>query len=132
EARVESVDREWYDGPVFDLQVAPTHNYVANGIVVHNSVYRFRGADIRNILQFERAFPDATTVVLDQNYRSTQTILDAANAVIANNVARKPKELWTDQGPGDRIVRYGAEDETEEAVWVSTELARLHDGGSYR
>ncbi|MGE3836251.1 MAG: ATP-dependent helicase, partial [Acidimicrobiia bacterium] len=96
------------------------------------SVYHFRGADMRNFLEFERAFPDATTVVLDQNYRSTQTILDAANAVIANNQARKPKELWTDQGPGNRIVRYGAEDETDEAAWVSTELARLHDGGTHR
>ena len=63
------------------------------------SIYRFRGADIRNILEFEEAFPDATVVVLEQNYRSTQTILDAANAVIANNVGRKPKELWTDAGP---------------------------------
>ncbi|HEX9969900.1 MAG TPA: UvrD-helicase domain-containing protein, partial [Acidimicrobiales bacterium] len=64
------------------------------------SVYRFRGADIRNILEFEEAFPDATVIVLEQNYRSTQMILDAANAVIANNVGRKPKELWTDQGRG--------------------------------
>jgi DNA helicase-2/ATP-dependent DNA helicase PcrA len=96
------------------------------------SVYAFRGADIRNILEFEEAFPDATVVVLEQNYRSTQTILDAANAVIANNLGRKPKELWTDQGAGDRIVRYNAEDEGDEAAFVSTELARLHDGGTYR
>ena len=65
------------------------------------SIYRFRGADIRNILEFEEAFPDATVIVLEQNYRSTQTILDAANAVIANNLGRKPKELWTDQGDGE-------------------------------
>ena len=64
------------------------------------SIYRFRGADIRNILEFEEAFPDVTVVVLEQNYRSTQTILDAANAVIANNLGRKPKDLWTDAGPG--------------------------------
>ena len=76
----------------------PTHTYLANGLLVHNSVYRFRGADFRNIMQFEDAFPDVTTIVLDQNYRSTQTILDAANAVIANNPARKPKNLWTDAG----------------------------------
>jgi DNA helicase-2/ATP-dependent DNA helicase PcrA len=96
------------------------------------SVYSFRAADIRNILEFEDAFPDATVVVLEQNYRSTQTILDAANAVIAHNLGRKPKELWTDKGAGDRLVRYSAEDETDEAAWVSTELARMHDGGSYR
>ncbi|MBW8826329.1 MAG: ATP-binding domain-containing protein, partial [Acidobacteria bacterium] len=96
------------------------------------SVYQFRGADVRNFLEFEDAFPDATTVVLDQNYRSTQTILDAANAVIAHNVARKPKELWTEQGDGERITRYSAEDEADEAAWVSSELAKQHDGGSHR
>ena len=91
------------------------------------SVYRFRGADFRNILQFEEAFPDVTTVVLDQNYRSTQTILDAANAVIANNAERKPKNLWTDAGQGDRIVRYHAEDEGDEATWVAGTATQLHD-----
>ena len=65
------------------------------------SIYAFRGADMRNIVEFEDAFPDTTVVLLEQNYRSTQTILDAANAVIANNVSRKPKELWTDHGGGD-------------------------------
>ncbi len=91
------------------------------------SIYKFRGADIRNILEFEQAFPDATVVVLDQNYRSTQIILDAANAVIANNFGRKPKDLWSDQGAGDRIVRYHADDETDEAQWVANKLADLHD-----
>ena len=75
------------------------------------SVYRFRGADFRNIMQFENAFPEVTTVVLAQNYRSTQTILDAANAVITNNVDRKPKDLWTDLGQGEKIIRYFADDE---------------------
>ena len=95
------------------------------------SVYRFRGADIRNILEFEEAFPDATVIVLEQNYRSTQTILDAANAVIANNVGRKPKELWTDQGKGEALVRYHADDETDEAQWVTHRMSKLHDD-SYR
>ncbi len=90
------------------------------------SVYRFRGADITNILEFEEAFPDARVVTLDQNFRSTQTILDAANAVIANNVGRKPKTLWTDGGAGDQIVRYRADDETDEAEWVAHEVSRLH------
>ncbi len=96
------------------------------------SVYAFRGADMRNILEFEAAFPDATVVVLEQNYRSTQTILDAANAVIAHNAARKPKDLWTESGSGDPIVRFQGEDEIDEAQWIARELTRLHDGGDQR
>jgi DNA helicase-2/ATP-dependent DNA helicase PcrA len=96
------------------------------------SVYRFRGADIRNILEFERAFEDATVVLLEQNYRSTQRILSAANAVIANNLGRKPKNLWTDQTGGERIVRYCASDEYGEARWVVSEAHRLHDDEQHR
>ncbi|MEI7593510.1 MAG: DNA helicase PcrA [Actinomycetes bacterium] len=95
------------------------------------SIYQFRGADVRNILEFENAFPDATVIVLEQNYRSTQTILDAANAVIANNMGRKPKELWTDQGHGTAIVRYHADDESDESQWVAHQISHLHDG-AYR
>ena len=93
------------------------------------SVYSFRSADIRNILEFENAFPDSTMVVLDQNYRSTQTILDAANSVIDNNLMRKPKALWTEQVGGELIERYHAEDEHDEAEWVVREMNRLHDHG---
>jgi len=93
------------------------------------SIYAFRGADLRNIHQFEDAFDEVTVVVLEQNYRSTQTILDAANAVISRNFARKPKELWTDSGPGDRIVRYHAQDEGDEATFVSKTLESLHRAG---
>ena len=96
------------------------------------SVYRFRGADMRNILEFETAFPDATVVVLEQNYRSTQTILDAANAVISHNLARKPKDLWTESGSGDKIARFQGEDEADEAQWITREMSRLHDGGDLR
>jgi DNA helicase II / ATP-dependent DNA helicase PcrA len=96
------------------------------------SIYRFRGADIRNILEFENAFPDATVIVLEQNYRSSQTILDAANAVIANNVLRQPKALWTEQVGGELISRYFAEDEHDEAAWVAREMARLHHDQGYR
>ncbi len=112
--------------------LAGTHRNVCVVGDSDQSIYRFRGADVRNILEFERAFPDATVVVLDQNYRSTQTILDAANAVIANNLGRTPKALWTDTGGGDRITRYRADDEHEEAGWISREMARLHDGGTHR
>jgi superfamily I DNA/RNA helicase len=132
EAPIDAVETDYYDGQVYDLEVEATHNYVANGVVVHNSIYKFRGADLRNILQFEEAFPDVTTVVLDQNYRSTQTILDAANAVIDHNSARKPKTLWTDQGHGDRITRYHAEDETDEAMWVARQLHNIHESDGMR
>ena len=95
------------------------------------SVYAFRGADIRNIMQFEEAYPDATLVVLDQNYRSTQRILDAANAVIAHNAMRKPKALWTEQVGGELITTYHAEDEHDEGAWVAGEILRLHGMPSY-
>ncbi len=109
------------------LLLAGGHHNVTVVGDTDQSVYRFRGADFRNILQFEEAFPEVTTVVLDQNYRSTQTILDAANAVIANNAARKPKNLWTDAGRGDRIVRYHAEDEGDEATFIASTARHLHD-----
>ena len=91
------------------------------------SIYAFRGADIRNILEFERAFDDVRIVVLEQNYRSTQNILDAANSVIVNNAGRKPKDLWTDQGSGPAIVRYHADDEEDEARFVVSEIVRRRD-----
>ena len=90
-------------------------------------VYGWRGADLRNILDFEEAFPDVTTVVLDQNYRSTQTILDAANAVIDNNTERKPKALWTDLGSGETITRYHAEDEGDEATFIASTARQVNE-----
>jgi DNA helicase-2/ATP-dependent DNA helicase PcrA len=89
------------------------------------SVYRWRGADIRNILQFEEVFGDTKTVVLEQNYRSTQRILDAANAIISHNPTRRPKRLFTDDEEGPKICRYRAEDERDEASWVASEIIRL-------
>jgi DNA helicase-2/ATP-dependent DNA helicase PcrA len=109
------------------LMLAEEHRQVTVVGDSDQSIYRFRGADIRNILEFEEAFPDASVVVLEQNYRSTQSILDAANSVIAKNVGRKPKDLWTDQGPGHKIIRYHADDESDEAQYVANEIARLHD-----
>jgi DNA helicase-2/ATP-dependent DNA helicase PcrA len=93
------------------------------------SIYAFRGADLRNILEFESAFPDVTQIVLDQNYRSTQRILDAANSVIANNMSRRPKDLWTDETGGAPIVRFVGDDEGDEARYVAQEIARLVDSG---
>ena len=116
------------------LLLAGGHHNVCVVGDTDQSVYRFRGADFRNILQFEEAFPDVTTVVLDQNYRSTQTILDAANAVIDNNTERKPKALWTDLGSGERIVRYHAEDEGDEATFIASTARQAHeaDGSAWR
>ncbi len=91
------------------------------------SIYKFRGADMRNIEAFESAFGEATVVVLSQNYRSTQTILSAANAVISQNVGRRPKDLWTAAGNGERIVRYYAEDEYDEASWVASTARELNN-----
>jgi DNA helicase II / ATP-dependent DNA helicase PcrA len=93
------------------------------------SVYSWRGADIRNILDFERDYPEAKVVKLEQNYRSTQTILDAANAVVANNASRKPKELWTAGPEGERIRVFTAVDEYAEARFVVSEIERLVDSG---
>ena len=89
------------------------------------SIYGFRGADVRNILEFERDFADARIILLEQNYRSTQTILTAANAVISNNSRRDPKRLWTDLGEGEQIVTYEAEDEHDEAAFIAEEVEAL-------
>jgi DNA helicase-2/ATP-dependent DNA helicase PcrA len=96
------------------------------------SIYGFRGADIKNILEFEDTFPDAHVVKLEQNYRSTQTILDAANAVIRNNRGQKPKSLWTELGPGDPIKVRELDDEHAEARFVAGEIQRLVDDGASR
>jgi DNA helicase II / ATP-dependent DNA helicase PcrA len=96
------------------------------------SIYAFRGATIRNINDFESDFPGAETIMLEQNYRSTQTILNAANAVIKQNEARKPKRLWSDAGDGERIVGYVADTEHDEAQFVATEIDKLSDAGKGR
>jgi len=93
------------------------------------SIYAFRGATIRNILAFEQDYPNATTILLEQNYRSTQTILGAANAVIARNPDRKAKNLWSEAGDGVKIVGYVADNEHDEAAFVAGEVDRLSDEG---
>ena len=95
------------------------------------SIYAFRGATIRNIEEFERDYPNASTIMLEQNYRSTQTILTAANAVIARNSSRREKRLWTDAGEGSPIVAYVADDEHDEASFIATEIDRLTDEDGY-
>jgi DNA helicase-2/ATP-dependent DNA helicase PcrA len=94
------------------------------------SIYAFRGATIRNIDEFERDYPEATTILLEQNYRSTQRILRAANQVIAKNTGRRPKNLWTDAGDGELIEGYVADNEHDEAAWVAEQIDALVDEGT--
>jgi ATP-dependent DNA helicase UvrD/PcrA len=129
---VESVERVELDRPVYDLNVESTHNFIADGVVTHNSIYSFRGADIQNILGFEEDFVDAHVVRLEQNYRSTQTILSAANAVVAHNRGRKSKALWTDIGEGDKIRVRELADEHAEARFVAADIERMVDEGVSR
>ena len=93
------------------------------------SIYGWRGADIRNILEFENDYPDAVVIKLEQNYRSTGNILDAANQVIANNEGRKDKTLWTEHGPGEKITVYCAQDERDEAAWIIRQIQELKKNG---
>ena len=116
---------------VFDLDVEHTHNFIANGLITHNSVYRFRGADIRNILEFQKDFPDAHVVTLEQNYRSSQPILDTAHAVIRVNQDRAAKRLWTERGGGEPVRLIPVYDEQEEALTVCGEIERLIGNESY-
>jgi ATP-dependent DNA helicase UvrD/PcrA len=126
---VERVERVILDRPVYDLDIERTHNFVAEGLVTHNSIYAFRGADIRNILEFERDFKDTHTIPLEQNYRSTNTILRAANHVIQNNRERKEKNLWSELGEGRPVHVIEVEDEHAEARFVAAEIAALVEEG---
>jgi len=112
---------------------APAGNVCVVGDM-DQSVYSFRGADYRNLARFEEAFPGAKVITLEQNYRSTQAILSAANQLILHNRARKPKNLWTDLGRGELITRYHAENEHDEAAFIGAEIERLRDaeGSRYR
>ena len=122
---VKSVERVELDRPVYDINVDGTHNFVAEGLVTHNSIYGFRYADVSNILNFDADFKQAGVVKLEQNYRSTGTILEAANAVVEHNHERRPKELWTEAEAGEKIQLSELSDEHEEARWVAGEIERL-------
>ena len=113
-----AITDEPYTGKVYDLSVANLRNYVAGGIVVHNSIYAFRGANVQIILNFERDFPDASIIKLEQNYRSTKNILDAAYHVVRNNRGRADKRLWTDKVEGESITLIEAPNEVEEAAAI--------------
>jgi DNA helicase-2/ATP-dependent DNA helicase PcrA len=127
---VRQVERVVLERPVYDIDVEHTHNFIADGLLTHNSIYAFRGADIRNILQFERDFAGTRTIALEQNYRSANSILIAANALISHNRERKEKDLWSELGQGEPVAVVETEDEHAEARFVATEVERQLDGGT--
>jgi superfamily I DNA/RNA helicase len=129
---VEQVDRVALDRPVYDLDVQHTHNFIAEGVITHNSIYSFRGADITNLLSFQDDFEEAAVIKLEQNYRSTQRILDAANGIIAHNRGQMTKHLWTELGEGDLVKIRELDDEHAEARFVVGEIERLVDEGVSR
>jgi DNA helicase-2/ATP-dependent DNA helicase PcrA len=126
---VETVERTVESTMVYDINVAKTHNFVAEGIVTHNSIYSWRGAEVGNILRFEQDYPGATVIRLERNYRSTPHILGAASGLIANNAGRLGKTLWTDLNEGEKVVVRGVWDGPEEARVVGEEVEALQAKG---
>ncbi len=132
EETIVSVERVSYSGKVYDLDIKTAHNYAANGVVVHNSIYSWRGADFRNILNFERDYKDTAVIKLEQNYRSTKPILDGAHAVITKNQQRSDKKLWTaiDQGKPIQVVSVSTE--RAEAETIVRRIKNSVDAGHRR
>jgi DNA helicase-2/ATP-dependent DNA helicase PcrA len=127
---VERIEEEEFSGDVYDLNIAGTHNFVANGIVTHNSIYRWRGARVENLHQFRRDYPNVQLFRLEQNYRSTGNILAAANALIANNNGRLGKNLWTAGEHGEPVKLYAAFNERDEADFVINRIREwIYKGG---
>lgn len=122
---VEEVNILDYSGYVYDISVPHLRQYICEDIVVHNSIYGWRGADIRNILDFEVDYKDAKVIKLEQNYRSTKNILDAANKVIDNNMGRKGKKLWTSQEEGIPIGVYRGQNEHDEASFIAAKIEEI-------
>ena len=114
-----------HEGVVYDLNVADLHNYIADGVAVHNSIYAWRGANVKIILDFEREYPDANIIKLEQNYRSTQNILDAAHGVISQNFDRSPKQLWSEYSGGAQLLLHGAANAGDEASWVVQQIKEI-------
>ncbi len=129
EVSVEAVSQEAYDGPVYDLTVSPTHTYVAGGLLVHNSIYKFRGADIQNILDFQKDYPDAKVYMLEHNYRSSARVLNLANKLIENNSERLDKTLKAVKEDGHPVVFHRAPDHRAEGDFVAEWITRLHGEG---
>lgn len=116
--KVIAVEKEHYQGFVYDLDINTVHNYIASDIAVHNSIYGFRGANFKNILNFEKDYKDTVIIKLEQNYRSTKSILDAAHAVITKNVHRSDKKLWTEEASGLPVQILQAQNQNAEADMI--------------
>jgi DNA helicase-2/ATP-dependent DNA helicase PcrA len=129
---VERISHEDFDTEVYDLNVDRTHNFVAGGLITHNSIYRWRGARVENLHKFRQDFPQAQMYRLEQNYRSTSAILDAANALIANNTGRLGKTLWTKGPAGDPVKLFAAYNERDEADFVVTRILEWTQRGGLR
>lgn len=125
EDQVIKIDFRYYNDYVYDISVPTTRNFIANNICVHNCIYGFRGSNFRNILNFEKDYSDAKVVALEQNYRSTKTILDAANSVIKNNKERKDMELFSNLGVGDNVKYMRSYDEKHEVALIVDEIKKL-------
>ena len=131
EDEIIEISSEPYKGTVYDVEVENLHNYIANGMVVHNSVYGWRGADYRNVRRFEQDHVGATVILLEQNYRSHQNILDAAMGVIDRAQNRRKKKLFSERGAGERIFFYEARDDYGEASFVVDTIAQLVASGQF-
>ena len=129
---IERIEYESFDDTVYDINVERTHNFIAAGLVTHNSIYRWRGARVENLNQFRRDFPKAVLYKLEQNYRSSGTILKAANALISNNAGRLGKTLWTSGEDGERVKLYAAFNERDEADFVVNRIREWVSRGGAR
>ena len=129
EQKVTEVTKKHYSGKVYDLNIDKVHNYIANSIPVHNCIYSWRGAEVKNILDFQRNYTNAKIITLEENYRSTQTILAAANNVIKKNVMRPDKNLFTKNVEGEKIELLISYTEQEEARMIADEARKLIKDG---
>jgi DNA helicase II / ATP-dependent DNA helicase PcrA len=129
---VERIEHEECEVQVFDLNIERTHNFIADGVITHNSIYRWRGARVENLQRFRSDFPQAGLYRLEQNYRSTGAILEAANALIGYNSGRLGKSLWTHGGRGEAVKLYAAFNERDEADFVVTRILEWVQRGGKR
>jgi len=126
---VEKVERVRGGRRVYDLDIEYTHNFIANGITTHNCIYTWRGASVENLLEFDKKYPEAETIILERNYRSSKNLVDAANAIIEKNKNRKEKRSTTEQGPGEPICLHMASSAEDEARWIARKIRELMGRG---